>query len=132
MPLANQVKQNKMNAVKTLFRINSDEFVNSNAKKKTRVFGGYPLKRIQISASNNAPHIVVNYTSTVQGILQIKIHGFTGYEVYAKSHIVKEGINNFDIDCSLFKVGVFIVETTVRDVNEGLLNTYNKIEIFLK
>jgi hypothetical protein len=118
-----------MNSVRLLFRKNSSDTASLKMKKDVKVFDNGSVKKIQINSDPDNGQIKINYVSNWHGIIQIRIYGHTGYEVYTKSFTLKPGTNVFKIDCSLLNDGMFIIETAIRDPREGLITTYNKIEL---
>jgi len=118
-----------MNGARLLFGKNSSDTACAKMKKDIRVFNNGTIKKIQINADPDNGNIKINYVSNWHGVILVRIYGLTGYEVHSKSYDMKPGTNVFNIDCSVLNDGMFIVETAIRDPREGLITTYNKIEL---
>jgi len=121
-----------MNAARSIYQKNQTEPTASAGRKQVRVFNGYGAKRITITDDTDEGKIRVNHFSDWDGNFQIKIYGQSGYEVYSRSYLIKPGQNQFKIELNGLNDGIFIVETSIRNPREGLLTTYNKIELRTK
>jgi hypothetical protein len=105
-------------------------FTNSvRCKKVIKIYDNGDIKRVQVTSSLEDCNIIIQYDSCWKGTVRIRIFNLIGYDVCDTSYSLLPGINKYIIECASLKEGTYIVETDIWDFKEGLIATFNKIEL---
>ncbi len=123
-----------MNAIRSLYQEKSKDATTAATSviEEISVSQSGSSKRINVTDDSKAGRIRVDHFSEWYGNLQLRIYGISGNEVYSKSSVIIPGNNRFKIELNELNDGTFIVETMIRNPREGILTTYNTIDLKTK